>query len=100
MLDADDVIAGVDMRDFAGHAARQVGQEKYGGLADVVQADVAAQRGVVFIPLQNVAEIADAGGGECLDRAGGNRVDADILDAEIGGQTEASSAALASPITL
>ena len=79
MLHADDVIAGIDVMDFAGDAARQVGEEIERGLADLFERHIAAQRRVIFVPLQDVAEVADAGGGERLDRAGRDGVDADVL---------------------
>ena len=47
---------------------------------------VAPQRRVVFVPAQDVAEVADAGGGQRLDRSRRDGVDADILHAEIGGE--------------
>ena len=47
---------------------------------------VAPQRRVVFVPAEDVAEVADAGRGQRLDRAGRDGVDADVLDAEIGGE--------------
>ena len=46
----------------------------------------AAQRRVELVPLQDVAEIADAGGRERLDRAGRDRVDADVLLAQVLGE--------------
>ena len=48
--------------------------------------DGAAHRRVVFVPFQDIAEVADAGGRQRLDRPRRNRVDADILLAEIGGE--------------
>ena len=64
--------------------------------------DVAPQRRIIFIPSEDIAQVADAGGGKRLDRSRRDGVDADVLDAEIGGEiaTEASSAALATPMTL
>src|SRR5262249_2159096 len=115
---ADDVIAGIDVMDLAGHGARHVGEEIDCGLADLVDRDRAAERRVELVPFQDVAEIADAGSGQRLDRPGRDGVDADVLGAEIGGEEmaltgmfwarrsaaryrpEASSAALATPITL
>ena len=86
MLHADDVIAGIDVMDLAGDAARQVGEQIDGGVADLVDGHVAAQRRVVLVPLQDVAEVADAGRRQRLDRPGRDRVDADVLAAEIGGE--------------
>src|SRR3984957_18060775 len=86
MLHADDVIAGVDMVDFAGDAARHVGERIGAGLPDFLDGDIAAQRRVILIPLQDIAEVADAGGGERLDRPRRDGVDADVLYAEVGGE--------------
>ena len=59
VLHADDMIAGVDVMYFAGDAARHVGEQIRGRLADILDGDVAAQRRVVLVPFENVAEIAD-----------------------------------------
>ena len=78
-LHADHVVAGIDVVDLAGDGRRQVGQEVERGIADLLDRDGALQRRVVLVPLQDVAEVADAGGGERLDRAGRDGVDADRL---------------------
>src|SRR5690606_11990199 len=83
---ADHVIAGIDVMNLAGDAARQVAQEIEAGAADVVDRDVALERRIVLVPFQNVAEIADPGGGERLDRPGRYGVDADLLAAEVDGE--------------
>ena len=80
------MIAEIDMMHFAGHAPRQVGEQIERAVADFLDRDGAAHRRVVFVPLQNVAEIADAGGRQRLDRPCRDGVDADILLAEIGGE--------------
>src|SRR3546814_14517069 len=67
-LHADDVVAGVDVMDLAGDARGQVGHQVQPGAADILEGDVAAQRRVVLVPLQDVAEVADAGGGQRLHR--------------------------------
>ena len=64
MLDANDMITGIDVMDFTGHAARHVGQEIDAGLSHFFQREVSPQRRVVLVPLQNIAEIANAGRGE------------------------------------
>src|SRR3546814_3823818 len=71
---------------FTGDAGRQVGQQIEAGAADLRNADVLAQRRVQLVPLEDMAEIADAGGGQRLDRPGRDRVHADVLVAEIGGE--------------
>ena len=71
---------------FARHAAAEIGQEVEAGLAHVVERHVALQRRIQLVPSEDVAEIADAGRRERLDRAGGDGVDADVLAAEIDGE--------------
>ena len=71
---------------FAGNARREVGQEIQPRTADIVDRDVAAHGCVEFVPLQDVAEIADPAGRQCLDRPGADRVDANAFGAEIIGE--------------
>ena len=68
-LHADHVIARIDVMDFTGDAARQVRQEVEAGIADFLGRDRALQRRVVFVPAQDVAEVANARSGQRLDRA-------------------------------
>ena len=63
MFHADDMIAGIDMVDLAGHAARHVGEQVHSGMAHVFDGHIAPQRRVAFVPSQDIAEAADAGGG-------------------------------------
>jgi hypothetical protein len=86
VLHADDVIAGIDVQDFSGHAAAHVGEEISPGFAHFIYGDGAAHGRVVFVPLENVAEVADAGGRQRLDGAGGDGVDADVLLAKVSRQ--------------
>ena len=57
-----------------------------GGVAHVLERDVAAERRDLGDVVQHLAKPADAGGRERLDRAGGDAVDADALRPEVGGQ--------------
>ncbi len=86
MFHADDVIPGVDMMHFAGHHPRHVGEQVRACLTDIFDGHVAAQRRVLLVPFKDVAEVADAGSGQCLDRPRREGVDADILGAEVGGE--------------
>src|SRR5262249_14500623 len=86
MLHPDDMIAAVDVMNFAGHAAREIREEIYRGIADLLDRDGAPQRGIVLVPSEDVAEVADPRRRQRLDRTGGNRVDPDPLLAEIGGE--------------
>src|SRR5215468_895673 len=82
---ADDVIAAVDMMDFPGDSRGQVAEEVQAGAAHLVRGDVTLQWRIQLVPLEDVAEVADAGGRQSLDWAGGDGVDANVLPAEVGG---------------
>src|SRR5579863_8257322 len=86
VLHAHDMVAGVDVDDLAGDPAGHRRQEIDRAVADLLDRDRAAQGRIVFVPPQDIAEVADAGGGERFDRAGRDRVDADPLLAEVGGE--------------
>src|SRR5476651_292484 len=81
---ANDVIARIDMHDLTGHAAAEVGQQEQAGIADLLRRDVALERRIELVPLQDEREIADAGRRQRLDRTGRDGVDANALVAEIG----------------
>jgi len=70
VLHALDVVAGVDVMHLAGHSPRQVRQQIEAGGADLLDGHRAPERRVVLVPPQDIAEVGDAGGGKCLDRAG------------------------------
>src|SRR5690348_12390017 len=63
-LHADDVIAAIDVVHLAGDARAQIAQQIEPGAADLLDRDVALERRVVLIPFENIAEVADARGGE------------------------------------
>src|SRR5690606_33168856 len=69
MLDPDDMIASIDVMDFAGYATRQIREEIGRRVPHFIERNVTAERGVVFVPFQDVAEVANAGRGQCLNRA-------------------------------
>src|SRR5262249_12177465 len=62
MLHPDDVIAGIDVMDLAGHAARHVGEQIDRGGADLLDRHGTAQRRVELVPFENIAEVPDARG--------------------------------------
>src|SRR3984893_19427543 len=64
---ANDMVAGVHMKDFAGDAPCHRRKEKGGALADLLDRYRAPQRGGILVPFENIAEIANAGGRQCLD---------------------------------
>src|SRR3546814_5340822 len=76
---ADDVVAGIDVMHFTGDAGRQVGQQIEAGAADLRYADVLAQRRVALGPLEYLAEVSDAGGGQRAACAGRHAVDPGVL---------------------
>src|SRR5690606_20436573 len=80
---AEDVVPRIDVGDFAGDARGQVRTQERGGVADVLDGDAAAQRRVLFEMAEHLAEVRDTGGRQGLDWAGGNRVDAGALRAEV-----------------
>src|SRR5215207_10255237 len=59
-LHAYDVVSGVDMVHFAGDATSHIGEKVEGGLADILDRDRATQGGIVLVPLQDIAEVADS----------------------------------------
>src|SRR5690606_24870493 len=83
LLHADEVIAGIDVMHLAGDAAGQIAAQVKGRPAHVFDCDVAAQRRIQLVPLEDIAEVADSAGCEGLDRPGANRVYADVLGPEI-----------------
>ena len=63
----------------------QIRKQVYPGAANVVLVDVAAKRRVVFVPFQDIAEIADPRRRQGFHRPGGNGVDADVFAAKVFG---------------
>ena len=74
------------MEDLAGDTASEVREQERGGVADVLDGDVAPQRRVLLDELQDLAEARDARGRERLDRPGRDPVDADALRPEARGE--------------
>ena len=79
VLHADDMVAAIDVVHLAGDAGGQVREQIDAGAADLLDGDVARERGIELVPAQDVAEIADAACRKRLDRPGADRVDADVL---------------------
>src|SRR3984957_19398575 len=65
-LHADDVIAAIDVVHLAGDRGRQIAQQIERGAAHVLDRDVALQRRIELVPLEDVMEIADAIGRQRL----------------------------------
>src|SRR3546814_4043459 len=68
LFHADGVVSRIDMMRLARNARREVAQQIERRAAHVVDRDVAAQRGVMLVPFEDQAEIADSRRGERLDR--------------------------------
>ena len=86
MRHGDDVVAGIDEVDVAGHAGREIGQQIERGTADLVERHAAAQRRMTLLEREHETRIADPGARERADRAGRDGVDADRRRPEIGRQ--------------
>src|SRR6266852_8284335 len=84
MLHPDNVIAAVDVVNLAGNAAREIREEIYRGIADLLDRHSAPQRRIVLVPFEDVAKVADPRRRQRLDRTRGDGVDADVLLAQIG----------------
>ena len=78
VLHADDMVARVDMQNLAGHAASEVGEKIERTGADILDGNAAPERRVVFVPLEDIAEVGDALRGERLERPGSDSDDSDI----------------------
>src|SRR5690606_33996973 len=77
------MIAGIDMMRLAAYPGAKVAEEIERRSADILDGHVATEGRIIFVPLQDIAEIADTGCGERLDRTGGDGVDADIVSAKL-----------------
>ena len=102
-LKSHDVVAAVDVDGFAGDAAGEVDARKTAVSPTSTGSTLRLQRSALGVVLHHLAQVADAAGGQRLDGAGGDGVDADLFGAQArrpdSGRV-ASSAALATPITL
>src|SRR3546814_5304988 len=68
LFHADGVVSRIDMMRLARNARREVAQQIERRAAHVVDRDVAVQRGVLLVPFEYQAEIADSRRGERLAR--------------------------------
>ena len=92
--------AAVHIEHLAGDGVGQIRGQEGGGAAHIGGADVAVQGGVVFHQGKNILEAGYGRGRQGFDGAGADGVDTHALGAQVVGQTEASSADLATPMTL
>src|SRR3546814_4063653 len=74
LFHADSMVTGIDMMRFARDARRQIAEQVKRRTAHIVDRDIAAQRGIMLVPLEDQAEIADSRRRERLDRARRDRV--------------------------
>src|SRR5699024_5647232 len=72
-----DVVAGVDVDDFACDAACKIAEQECDGVSDFELVDVPAEWCAFFYFFQDGLELAHSRGAECTDRAGGYRIDAE-----------------------
>jgi len=86
MRQPDDVVAGVDEVDLAGDAAREVGQQVQRGVADLLLRHGAVHRRALLHDAEDLAEVRDSRRCQRADGPRGNRVDADSLLAQLGGE--------------
>src|ERR1700735_1592840 len=80
---ADNVVAAIDMGDFAGDARGEIGTQESADIADFIDSDAAAQWRILIDVIEHPAKVCDAGGGQSLDRAGRDSIDAGALRAEV-----------------
>ena len=66
--DRDGRVAAVDVQYLAGDRAREIREQERGDVADFVDRDAAVERRPRLETREQLAEVADAGGGERLDR--------------------------------
>src|ERR1700738_1885377 len=80
-LQPHDVVPAIDVQHLAGDAARHRRDEKEGGVGDLLQFDVATERGSLGVVVEHRRKTFDAAGGEGVQRAGGDGVHANVLRA-------------------
>src|SRR6266704_2712948 len=78
-----DVVAAVHVNGLASNAGTRFGEKKRGGCADFCSVHVAFHGRAFGVRLEHVTESGNASRGERLDRAGGNRIHANVLRPEI-----------------
>ena len=74
----DDVVAGIDIMDFAGDAAGQIRQQIQRRAAEFVERHAAAERRMLLLEREHRAGIADPGARQRADRPRRDRIDADL----------------------
>src|SRR5262249_4364002 len=84
MLHAENMMAGIPKVKLARARTRGGGEEISSGIADFVAPDIAAERRIVLAPPQDIAEVADPGRRQRLDRAGRDGIHPDRLPTEVG----------------
>src|SRR5207247_5314667 len=67
--DRHDVVTAVDVDHLAGDPRRERRGEEERGVADLAQLDVALERRLLRVVLEDLREAADAAGGQRVDRA-------------------------------
>ena len=80
------MIARIDVVHLTGNPGGKIRQKVEPGTANLVDADIALKRRVVFVPLEDIAEVADARCSQGLDGPGRYRVHADVALPEVCGE--------------
>ena len=79
----DNVIAAIDIKRFARDQLGAIHGEHGNGDADVVDGDEASARSFRLCLLQELVELADAGGGPCLERPWRDRMHSNALRSKL-----------------
>src|SRR2546423_15024691 len=82
----NDVVAGIDVVNFAGDGARQLGQQIQRRPAEFVERHASAERRVLLLESKHRARIANARTRKSTYRTGRDRVHADAARAEGGSE--------------
>src|SRR6266446_3278495 len=84
--DRHDVVTAVDVDHLAGDPRRERRGEEERGVADLAQLDVALERRLLRVVLEDLREAADAAGGQRVDRPRRDRVHTNPPRAHVGGE--------------
>src|SRR3954466_5931933 len=77
------VVAGIDEMDFARRSGGQIREQVERRAAKLIECDAAPKRRMPLLECEHRARIADAGARKGADRPGRNRIDANLVAAEI-----------------
>src|SRR5260370_31681859 len=75
LLESHDVVAAIDVDDFAGDAARSIRGQEDPGATDFFDLHAAAQGSALLVFPEHLSEACNAAGSKGFDGAGGDRID-------------------------